>query len=162
MKGVIDLNDTFILIFSVLFVVGIFLVAAVVVVDTTVDTEVKSDEAYSLMTVTERIMNSPCTTVDRGVFSDERLRSGNLDCLELEDVFVNVQYRDCIHEFSEMCRNVFRLDGDEVEAMTNSGFHEETRWENGTVRGRSIRYPATIYSEERGEYHQATMEVVIK
>ena len=161
-RGVIDISDTLILIFSVLLFVFIAIVAASIIIDTSVDAEIKSDMAYELITVTEKVMNSPCTTKDRGVFIDEKLRSGNFRCLEMENVYVNVEERNCRFDNENLCENFFHLKNEEIEAVDRVRYNERTRWENGTVKGKSFRSPVTVYSKNMSVYQQAFLEVVIE
>jgi len=161
-RGIIDLSDTLILIFSVLLFVFIAIIAASIIMDTSVDAEIKSDMAYELITVTEKVMNSPCTTKGRGIFIDERLRSGNFRCLEMKDVYINVEERNCGFDNENLCENFFYVEEDEIKALDRVRYNERTRWENGTVKGKSFRSPVTVYNKDERNYQQAVLEVVIE
>lgn len=161
MKGVIDLSDTLIIIFSVMIFVGVAVIAAAVVVDITVDAEVKSNQTYEVTSATEKIINSPCTTETRGVFIQEKLRSGSFNCLELQEVYLNVEERET-HTSEERSDNYFHIqENGEVRAKTRREYMDSTRYQNGTTRGVTFNTPVSVKSIKTGENFQATMEVAV-
>ena len=161
MKGQIDIMDIMILIISVVAVVFLFVIGANLVLDTSADAAGKSNLTYRTSVVSERIINSPCTTEGRGIFIEEDLKAGRFDCLNLSGVYIH--FAESSDERGRTANYYFSFpeDGEGVRAITGNSFREATRYENGSFRGVSVRSPVTVYSSSEDFYYQGWMEVFL-
>lgn len=163
MKAQLNLSDIMIMIFSVILVVTVFIVGANVVLDTSAKATGKSNLTYQLSVVTEKIMNSPCTTSGRGIFLEEKIKTASFDCLNISELYI--RFSELSDEDGRRGDYYFEFKGrgstSEIVSITPETYAGNTRFENGSVDGVSVKTPITVKKSSE-EYYPGWMEVVVK
>lgn len=151
------------------------------------DATVKSGVIYNGGVQVEKVLSTPCATEQRGVFYESALRSGNFDCIAVDQVYMKITYPGSYPDADiqgDEATYIYEIAHDEDSSETyvtpieedvwtglaqgswqewiNNGAIDEDLWEQDDSKSKVVvRIPVLSKNRNTGETMPVEMAMVI-